>query len=58
MAKFVLHADDANIIITGNEIAEIDAQLRDLFKSLLKWVSSLKKTNYMIFSRSRKLELS
>ena len=63
LAKFILYADDANIIITGNDIAEVDAQLRDLCKSLLKWVNSnglclnLKKTNYMIFSRSRKLEL-
>ena len=63
LAKFILYADDANIIITGNSIAEVDVQLRDLCKSLLKWVHSnglclnLKKTNYMIFSRSRKIEL-
>ena len=55
--------DDANIILTGNNIAEVDVQLRDLCKSLLKWVHSnglclnLNKTNYMIFSCSRKLEL-
>ena len=63
MANFILYADDANIIITGNDIAEVDAQLRDLCKSLLQWVNSnrlcinLKKTNNMIFSRSRKHEL-
>ena len=53
--------DDANIILTGNNIAEVDVQLRDLCKSLLKWFHSnglcfnlYRKT--MIFSRSRKVE--
>ena len=63
IAKFILYADDTNIIITGNNITEVNAQLRDLCKILLKWVDSnglclnLKKTKYMIFSRSRNLEL-
>ena len=63
IAKFILYADDANIIITGNNITEVDAQLRDLCKIILKWVDSnglrlnLKKTKYMIFSRARNLEL-
>ena len=63
IAKFILHADDANIIITGINITEVDAQLRDLRKILLKWVDSnglrlnLKKAKYMIFSRARNLEL-
>ena len=53
-----------NVTLTGNDIAEVDAQLHDPCKSLLKWVHSnglclnLKKTNYMIFFRSRKLELA
>ena len=44
-------------------MTEVDAQLRDLCKILLKWVDSnwlclnLKKTKYMIFSRARNLEL-
>ena len=63
IAKFILYADDANIIITGNNGTEVDAQLRNLCKILLKWVDcnglclNLKKTKYMIFSRSRNLEL-
>ena len=40
VAKFILYADDANIMITGDDFAEVDAQLRDLCKSLLKWVNS------------------
>ena len=40
IAKFILSADDANIIITGNYITEIDAQLRDLCKIHLNWVDS------------------
>ena len=63
IAKFILYADDANIFIKGNDITEVDEQLRDLCKILLKWVDSnglrinLKKTKYMIFSRARNLEL-
>ena len=63
MAKFILYADYANIIISGNDIVEVNARLRDLCKSLLKWINSnglclnVKKTNYMTFSRFRKLEL-
>ena len=55
IAKFILYADDANVINTGNNITEVDAQLRDLCKIILKWVDSrdyclkLKKTKYMIF---------
>ena len=57
MARFILYADDANIIITGNTIYEIEDQLNLLSKSLVKWVDAngllinLKKTNYIIFSR-------
>ena len=29
IAKFILYADDTNIIITGGNITEVDAQLRD-----------------------------
>ena len=56
-AKFILYADDANIIIQGPDIATITQQLRNLFDVLPNWVScnglalNLKKTKYMIFSR-------
>ena len=61
-AKFILYADDANIIITAETIEDIQKQLTELVDFLVKWVSSnglalnLKKTNYMIFSR-RKVDL-
>ena len=61
-AKFVLYADDANIIITGSTIEDIENQLQCLTTKLVEWVQynglalNLKKTKYMIFSRS-KLEL-
>ena len=57
-AKFILYADDANILITASTIEEIHDQLTNLITKLLEWVNSnglalnLKKTNYMIFSRS------
>ncbi|HIF15426.1 MAG TPA: hypothetical protein EYQ86_08990, partial [Bacteroidetes bacterium] len=58
-AKFILYADDANIIITGSSIAEIEDQITSLSAALIHWVKSnglllnLKKTQYMIFSRGR-----
>ena len=62
-AKFILYADDANIILTANTIEEINTQLKNLTNELLKWTNcnglalNLKKTNYMIFSRSHNIEL-
>ena len=61
LAKFILYADDANIIITGNSIGEINDYLNDLITKLVNWVNinglalNLKKTNYMIFSRQRNI---
>lgn len=58
-AKFILYADDANIIITGYHTSEIISQFYDLSNALLNWVRAnelalnIKKTNYMIFTRSR-----
>ena len=59
--KFVLYADDANIIITANSIHEIESQFSELGNALTKWVScnglslNIKKTQYMIFTRKRNL---
>ena len=58
IAKFILYADDANIILTADSIHEIEKQLCDLINVLLNWVDSnglllnLKKTVYMLFNRS------
>ncbi len=59
MARFILYADDANIILTAASIEEINEQLTQLSKILLKWVScnglalNLKKTHYMIFQGAK-----
>ena len=59
IAKFILYADDANIIITGYNAQEIIAQIGHLTTTLMKWVNcnglalNLKKTCYMVFSRKR-----
>ena len=56
---FILYADDANILISGRTVAEIEEKFKSLAKNLEIWVSTnglalnLKKTNYMIFSNSR-----
>ena len=58
-AKFILYADDANIIVTGFTIEEVYQKINDLTENLLKWVNTnglslnLKKTKYMIFTRKR-----
>ena len=56
LIKFILYADDANIIITGNNEHEIIKKYNELTTTLSDWVDSnglllnVKKTNYMIFS--------
>ena len=56
---FILYADDANILISGRNIAEIEEIFNTLSKKLEIWVNSnalalnLKKTNYMIFSNHK-----
>ena len=61
LAKFILYADDANIIITGDTLAEINSIFIELSLALTNWVScnelllNAKKTNYMIFTRKRNL---
>ena len=59
MAKFILYADDANIIITADSIEDAYSELLKLITNLTRWVHlnglalNLKKTKYMIFSRSK-----
>ena len=59
IAKFIMYADDANIIITGKSVVEINEKFNNLSRTLLRWVDSnglklnLDKTNYMIFSRQK-----
>ncbi len=59
VAKFILYADDANIIITGSNMIEIQTQINYLTDILIRWVYAnglalnLKKTCYMIFTRKR-----
>ena len=63
IAKFILYADDANIIITANSMQEILAKTNALVSKLVNWVNvnglalNLKKTSYMLFSK-RKIDTS
>ena len=56
LAKFILYADDANIILTGANAHEIISKYRELSSVLSNWVASnglmlnVRKTNYMLFS--------
>ena len=57
LSKFILYADDANIILTGSTVNEVYEKVHALSEILLKWVDNnglllnLKKTKYMIFAR-------
>ena len=59
IAKFILYADDANIILTGKNIQEITEQAHRLTTLLADWVNcnglklNLTKTNYMIFTNNK-----
>ena len=57
-AHFILYADDANIIVTGRTIEEIENKINTLIPELTRWVglNSLKlnttKTKYMLISNT------
>jgi hypothetical protein len=40
LAKFILYADDANIIITADTLPEIEAIFSQLSPALVKWVEN------------------
>ena len=56
---FILYADDANILISGPNMAEIENIFNSLARKLEIWVNTnglalnLKKTNYIIFSNTK-----
>ena len=58
--QFILYADDANIIITGKTIKELENKINTLIPKLTSWVgvNSLKlnttKTKYMVISNTIK----
>ena len=58
-AKYIFFADDANIIITGNNYLEIQEKIDSLLVAIDKWVTlnglklNVKKTKFMIFSNRR-----
>ncbi len=57
--KFVLYADDANIVISGKTVHDVIEKLVQFASILVHWVDSnglalnLKKTCFMIFSRGK-----
>ena len=63
-AHFIMYADDANIIITGANISEIQFKANNLLRTLSNWVNinslklNLKKTHYMIFSNIGKFSIN
>ena len=58
LSKFIMYADDANILITGTNMDEIEAKFNELSQILVEWVDAnglslnIKKTKYMIFANT------
>lgn len=63
-ARFIFFADDANIIVTGNNITEIKDKINELLISINSWVTTnglklnLTKTKYMVFTNQRNNDLN
>ena len=63
IVKFILYADDANIILTGYTYTEIQNKIEILLTELLSWVNNnglklnIEKNKYMIFSNKKKQDL-
>ena len=57
--RFILYADDANILIVGRDMNEIKNQLDQLTSALINWVNTnglslnIKKTKYMLFANTK-----
>ena len=64
LAQFILYADDANIIVTGKSLREIEQTISNLIPLLLDWIScnglklNIKKTKYIIFSNHPKHDIN
>ena len=62
-AKFILYADDANIIISADSFEEIQCKIEMLLENLQSWVYNnglklnIKKTKYMLFTNRPKIEI-
>jgi len=63
-AKFVLYADDANIIVTGKDLREVEQKIEQLLPLLLDWITcnglklNIGKTKYLIFSNCKKHDIN
>ena len=59
LAKWILYADDANIIVTADSEEETYQKVDEASRNLVKWVHknglclNLRKTHYMVFSNCR-----
>ena len=64
LAKYIFFADDANILVTGQNLPEISDKLNAVIAAIEKWVKcnglklNIKKTKYMIFSNKRDIDFS
>ena len=64
LAKYIFFADDANILVTGQDLSEINIKIKTVITAIELWVKSnglklnIKKTKYMVFSNKRNLDYS
>ena len=62
LASYIFYADDANIIVTANDITELANKINTVLQSINVWVTgnglklNLGKTKYMIFTNRHNVE--
>ena len=62
-AKFILFADDANIIVTGDSVDELQSKINLLQSSLDNWVRingiklNIKKTKFTVFTNKKFIQV-
>ena len=62
LAKYIFYADDANIIVTGNDITDLKHKVQTVLQLINYWVSvnglklNLKKTKYMVFTNKHNID--
>ena len=64
LAKYIFFADDANILVTGQNLLDIRDKLNGVIAAIDIWVKcnglklNVKKTKYMVFSNKRDIDYS
>ena len=62
LASYIFYADDANIIVTANDITELTQKVKTVLQLIDSWVTgnglklNIKKTKYMVFTNRHNID--